>query len=652
MMKPIWSPSPERIVCAEITAFIAEVNRRWAREISNYAELHRFSVEEPELFWLMVWDFCGIVAEHRGETVLTDAGRMPGARWFPDARLNFARNLLRRRDNSPAVIALREDGIRRELSFAELYAMVSRITKAMRAAGIGPGDRVAAYMPNIPEAVAAMLATASIGAIWSTCAPEFGIEAAVDRIGQITPKMLLTADGYLYGDCAFSLLNKAEEIVRRVPSIRQVVVVAELAELPSLDMLDHAETFDEFIAPFPAGEIEFAELPFNHPVLILFSSGTTGAPKCIVHGAGGVLLENLKSMALQFDVKRDDRVYWWTTTGWVVWNLMIFALGRGASIVLYDGSPFHPTPEAILRHAAEERATFIRLTPKYVSELAKAGVTPGDTLDLSALRTMIVSSSPFGSEGYDFIYGKVKRDLHLGSPAGGTDPLGSLVSANPIGAVWPGEIQGPALGFSIAIFDEAGRPLDGAAGELVVTRPFPSMPIRFWNDPDDRSYRNAYFNHFPNVWRHGDWARFTDRGGVVIFGRSDATLKVRGIRIGTAEIYRQLSEMPELAEQVAVEQNFQGETRIVLFVTLKEGIAFDESLIAEIRRRLRDNLSPRHVPEKILAVPEIPLTITGKVSEIAVRDMVNGRPVENRDTLANPTALCHFLPEALQALSK
>ena len=633
-------------------AFIVETNRRCDRNIADYAGLHRFSVDEPERFWLTVWDYCGIVAEQRGEVVLADPGRMPGASWFPQARLNFARNLLRRRDDEVAIVALREDGERRTVSFAELYDLVSRITQAMTARGIVAGDRVAAFMPNIPEAVAGMLAATSIGAIWTCCSPEFGINAALDRIGQVAPKLLLTAEGYFYAGRRFDLIEKTAEIVRSIPSLQTVVVVENLTARPDiLNPIPLAQYFSDFVAPFKAAEIPFASLPFNHPVFILFSSGTTGAPKCILHGAGGALIENLKSLALQFDVKPGDRVYWWTTTGWVVWNFMVFALARGASIVLYDGSPFHPVTDAILRHTAQERATFIRLTPKYVETLMKSGCVPGDELDFAALRTMIVSSSPFGADGYDYIYAKVKRDVHLGSPSGGTDPLGSLVSANPISPVWPGEIQGPALGFKVEIFDDAGRSIKGGAGELVVTRPFPSMPIGFWGDPTGVNYRNAYFQHFPNVWRHGDWAQITSRGGVVIFGRSDATLNARGIRIGTAEIYRQIGAIAEIEESVAVSQDWDGDTRIILFVRMHEGKSFDASLAEKIRDRIRKNLSPRHLPEKIFAVPEIPLTSTGKVSEAAVRGAIHGRVPANQGSLANPGSLRHFLPEALPDLS-
>jgi acetoacetyl-CoA synthetase len=650
MMTPIWEPSEERMAHSEMAAFIAEVNRRWKKDIIDYAGLHRFSVEEPERFWIAVWDYCGVIAEERGDIVLADGDRMPGATWFPQARLNFSQNLLRRRDDETAIVALAEDGSRRTLTFAELYDLVSRIAQAFTASGIEAGDRVAAYIPNIPEAVAAMLAAASIGAIWSCCAPEFGVAAAVDRIGQVTPKLLLTADGYFYGGKKFDLTERISEISRLIPSIKSVVVVGSHESRPAIATIPLAQHFADFIEPFQKRDIPFPSLPFNHPVFILFSSGTTGAPKCILHGAGGILLENLKSMTLQFDVKRGDCVYWWTTTGWVVWNLMIFALSRGARIVLYDGSPFHPSLDAIFRHTSNERATFIRLTPKYVETLMNSGFAPGEDFDFSALRTIIVSSSPFGADGYGYIYDNIKRDVHLGSPSGGTDPLGSLVSANPISPVWSGEIQGPALGFKIEIYNEAGQPVEDGAGELVVTQPFPSMPIAFWDDPKGGKYHDAYFSRYMNVWRHGDWAKITSRGGVVIFGRSDATLNARGIRIGTAEIYRQLSAIVEIAQSVAVSQEWKGDTRIVLFVTLREGDRLDTALADRIRRQIRENLSPRHVPEKIIAVPEIPLTFTGKISEAAVRDAIRGQTLVKEGSLANPQALRYFRPDATPEL--
>ncbi len=650
--QPIWTPSPERIAGANLTRFIAEVNRRWNLSLSTYAELHTFSVEQPESFWTSVWDFCGIIAEHRGGRVVEHYDSMPGARWFREARLNFARNLLWRDDDEPAVIGLREDGKREVLSFAELRQLVSRFAQAMRAAGIGVGDVVAGVLPNVPETVAAMLAATSIGAIWSCCAPEFGVDATVDRISQVTPKLLIAGDGYFYGGSSFNVLEKMASIVARIPSIVATVVVPVLARQPDISRIGNAVLLGDFLAPFTAGEIRYESLPFEHPVFILFSSGTTGKPKCVLHGAGGTLIENLKALALHFDVRTGDRVYWWSTTGWVVWNLMVFALGRGASIVLYDGSPFYPATDTILRHAAAEKATFVRLTPKYVDQLSKANLDLRGTLDLSSLRTMIVSSSPFGADGYEYIYGKVKRDLHLASPAGGTDPLGSLVSGNPIGPVYPGEIQVRALGFKTEVFDQSGHAIIGKPGELVVSRPFPSMPLGFWGDTSGERYHATYFGHFPNVWRHGDWAQINERGGVVIFGRSDATLNARGIRIGTAEIYNQMGELSEIAESVAVAQEWEGDTRIVLFVQMTNGITFDEACADRIRQRIRDNVSPRHVPARIFAVPEIPLTITGKVSELAVQSAIHGRLVANRDTLANPHALVHFAPERLSELAR
>ena len=651
MQRPVWTPSPERVATANLTRFIATVNERWKLAIDDYAGLHAFSVEQPERFWLAVWDFCGVRSEQRGERVLEDGDRMPGARWFPQARLNFAENLLWRDDDATAVIGLSEDGSRRVLTFAELRGLVGRLAHAMRESGVGVGDRVAGFIPNVPEAVAAMLAAASIGAVWSCCSPELGVDAVVDRLGQIAPVLLVTADGYRYGGRTFPLLDKAAAIAGRISSIRKTVVVPVLASEPALASLGDACTFGQFIAPYDAGPIAFAHLPFDHPVFVLFSSGTTGRAKCIIHGAGGAILENLKAHALQYDVRPGDCVYWWTATGWVVWNFMIFALGRGAGIVLYDGSPTYPTTDAILRHAAAERATFVRLTPGYVDLLAKAGRTPARSLDFRALRTMIVASSPFGASGYDYLYENVKRDIHLASPSGGTDPLASLVSANPIGSVFAGEIQAAALGLATRVFDDAGNAVVGKAGELVVCRPFPSLPIGFFGDPGGERFRDTYFRPYANVWRHGDWAQMTERGGFVIFGRSDATLNARGIRIGTAEIYHQLAGMPEIVASVAVAQDWEGDTRVVLFVQLPPQIRLDRALDEGIRARLRENLSPRHVPARIIAVPDIPRTTTGKVSEIAVHSAIHGRPVRNRDALANPESLAHFAPQRLPEIA-
>lgn len=649
MDRPIWEPSAARKAGANLTAFMAAIRRDWSVDLNDYAALYDFSVASPEKFWRSVWDFCGIIATHRGETVVQDVDRMPGARWFPEARLNFAENLLRRRDAAAALIHLREDGPPRRLSFARLHAEVSRLAQAMRDAGVGPGDRVAGYVPNLPETVIAMLAAASLGAIWCVCSPELGVEAAHDRLGQVSPKLLLVADGYSHGGRWFATLDKAAALAARIDSIERLVVVANRGRPVDAGRLPAGIGYDEFVGPFAAGAIDFAQLPFDHPLFILFSSGTTGAPKCILHGAGGSLLESVKGHVLQFDVRRDDRVFWWTTTGWVVWNMLVTALACEATLLLYDGSPFHPSPTLLWDVAAAERVTFLRLTPKYVETIAAAGIEPRLSHDLSALRCITVGGAPFGAAGYDYVYGKVKPDVHVASPAGGTDPMAALVTGNPIGPVFAGEIQARGLGIGIDVFDDFGRPLRGRPGELVCTRPFPSMPLGYWNDPGGERFRAAYFSRFPGIWAHGDWAEITPRGGVVIHGRSDTTLKVRGNRIGTAEIYRPLEAIAEILDCVAVASTAAGEEGIVLFVRLGDGRALDAALAARIRDRLRDSASPRHVPDRIVEVADVPRTATGKVSEAAVAAVVNGRPVANRDALLNPEALDGFAPERLRA---
>lgn len=647
MTQPIWRPSSDRVAKANIAAFIAAVNARWQRSIADYKSLHAFSIDEPDKFWLSVFEFCNIRHEKIGERVVLHPEKMPGARWFPDARLNIARTLLAHDDAMSAVVALREDGVRREVTFGELRALTSRFEQAMRKAGVGIGDRVASYMPSIIETVAAMLATAAVGAIWAACPPEYGVIGAVDRLGQIEPKILFTADGYLHGGKRHPMLDRIGDIMSRVPSIETTVVVPVLDERPDIRAIGKAVSLDDFLAPFAPRDIQYESLPFEQPAYILFSSGTTGAPKCIIHSAGAALLENMKALTLQFDVKPGDRCYMACTTGWMVWNVMTIALGCGASIVLYDGSPFHGQKDLLVRHTADEKVTFVRLAARYVDALIKAGCEPARDYDLSAVKAIMCNGSPFSVEGYHYIHDKVKRDVHLVSPSGGTDSFGSLVSNNPISPVWPGEIQCPALGFSIEIYSPEGRALFGEPGELVVSKPFPSMPLGYRDDPDEKKYRDAYFNHFPGIWRHGDWAEITPRGGIVIHGRSDATLNAKGVRIGSADVYRALVNVPEVAESCLVAQDWDGDTRLVLFVQMQPGLVFDRALDERIRDLIRYELSPRHVPSKIVAVAEIPLTVTGKVSEAAVRDAIHGRPVRNRDALANPVSLAHFAPETL-----
>lgn len=649
MNQPIWSPGAERAAGSNLTAFIHLVNQRLHRNLSDYAALHPFSVREPQQFWLLAAEFCGVEFDRPADTALQDGAGMLDAKWFPGARLNIARTLLAAPDDASAIVALREDGERRELDFGELRQLVSRLAQAMRAAGVGVGDRVASLCPSTIETVAAMLATIAIGGVWAACSPEYGVAGTLDRIGQIDPKLLLVADGYWYAGESHDLLAKTRQIAGQLPGLAATVVVPVLDEAATLP---GALTLAQFLAPHPGGPIDYESLPFDQPAFILFSSGTTGAPKCIVHGAGAPLLENLKAHTLQFDVKQGDRVYFPCTPGWMVWNVMTMALGCGASIVLYDGSPFHPALDTLVRHTAQERVTLARWAARYVERIAKEGLVPVNSHDLSRLRTLMCNGSVFGPDGYEYVYNQVKRDVHLVSPSGGTDSFGSLVSADPTSPVWAGEIQCAALGFAIDVFDGEGQPVRGQPGELVVTRPFPSMPLYYLNDELGKRLQSTYFSLFPGVWRHGDWAEFTERGGILIHGRSDATLNAKGIRIGTSEIYRQLADMEELAESVVVAQDWDGDTRVIMFVRLHDGFAVDSALEEKLRTRLRENLSPRHVPRKILQVADIPVTITGKVSEAAVREAIHGRPPQNLGALANPQSLALFAPELHPELAR
>ena len=651
MSKPIWEPSAKRVAQSNLAHFMAVVQRNWGVETTSYSQLYEFSIDQPEKFWSTVWEFCGVISQVRGEIVVRDKYKLPGAVWFPEARLNFAENLLRRRDDSNAILALNEINSQvRRLSYKELYNLVSKVAQALTAVGVSPGDRVAGLLPNIPEAVIAMLATTAIGAIWCACSPDFGAAAVLDRFSQVGPKVLFVANGYFYNGKKFDTLDKVRKISAELPSVVKLVLVNNLGNLASTVELTRVVTWDELIDPFHEDEIDFPQFPFDHPVFILYSSGTTGPPKCIIHGAGGSLLENLKGQVLQFDVKRGDCVFWWTTTGWVVWNLMLFTLACEAAVILYEGSPLYPSASRILEIAAKHGATFVRLSPKFIEEMAKENIEVEKSHDLEQLKTITAAGGPFMSEGYEYIYNKVKRDVHLASPAGGTDPFASLVSGNPIGPVWPGEIQVRGLGIKVEVFDEHGASIKEKQGELVVTQAFPSMPLGFWNDTSCETFLNSYFSVYQNTWCQGDWAKLTSRGGVIIYGRSDATLNARGIRIGTAEIYSQLAKIQEVRESVAVGQEWYGDSRVILFVQLRPGLTLDGDLVAQIKRRIRDNLSPRHVPEKIGQVNDIPRTKTGKISELAVREAIHGREVKNKSALSNVDSLSEFSPKTLPNL--
>jgi acetoacetyl-CoA synthetase len=642
MSEPLWRPSPERVAASRLTEFTRIAAQRTGRRFPDFDALWRWSAEDIAAFWDAVWDFCGVVAETKGARVLTDGERMPGARFFPDARLNFAENLLQTRGAGEAILFRGEDKVRRRLSWDDLHAEVSRLQQALSAAGVKPGDRVAAFVANMPEAVIAMLATSSLGAIWSSCSPDFGAQGVIDRFGQIEPKLLFFVEGYFYNGKTIDCLPRLPDILKQVPSIERAVVIAYARERPDIAAICKAVSWPDFLAPHSPKPVSFARLPFDHPLCILYSSGTTGVPKCIVHGAGGTLLQHLKEHRLHSDIKAGDRVFYFTTCGWMMWNWLVSALASGATLALYDGSPFHPSGMTLFDYAQEEGISFFGTSAKYIDACGKGDVAPKAKHSLTKLRTIASTGSPLLPEGFDYVYAQVKREVCLSSISGGTDIISCFVLGNPNGPVWRGEIQAPGLGMKVEVFDEVGRPLEGEKGELVCTRPFPSMPVGFWNDPDGAKYRAAYFERYPGVWRHGDWIEKTPNGGFVIYGRSDAVLNPGGVRIGTAEIYRQVEQLEEVEESIVIGQDWQGDVRVVLFVKLRAGLALDAVLEKTIKDRIRANTTPRHVPAKILQVPDIPRTKSGKIVELAVRDVVHGRAVKNKEALANPEALAHY----------
>ncbi|HZF18298.1 MAG TPA: acetoacetate--CoA ligase [Burkholderiales bacterium] len=644
--KPLWRPSQERIEEANLTRFARQAIRDWKLGINDYPAFYRWTTERPEQFWESVWKFAGVRASAKGTRVLVDGGRMPGARWYPDARLNFAENLLRKRDASTALVFWGEDRVKRRLAHRDLYDQVSRIAQGLRALGVGPGDRVAAYLPNMPEAIAVMLAASSVGAAFSSCSPDFGVRGVLDRFGQIAPKVLFAADGYFYNGKTLDSLGRTVEIAAGLPGLLRTVVVPYVSAGPDLARVRGAQRFDDFVAAQPGGEIDFEQLPFDHPLYILFSSGTTGVPKCIVHGAGGALLKHLCEQQLHCDLKPGDRLFYFTTLGWMMWNWLASGLASGATLLLYDGSPFVRDGNILFDYADAEGATQLGTSAKFIDAAAKAGVAPAGTHRLERLRTVLSTGSPLAPEGFDYVYRSIKSDVCLSSISGGTDICGCFVLGNPILPVWRGEIQCRALGLKVEVFDESGRSIEGEKGELVCTRPFPSLPLGFWGDPDGAIYRAAYFERFPGVWTHGDWCEITAHGGMIIYGRSDAVLNPGGVRIGTAEIYRQVEQLDEIVESLVIGQTWPpgeiGDVRVVLFVKLREGLSLDEGLVARIKGRIRENTTPRHVPAKVLQVADIPRTKSNKIVELAVRNVVHGRPVKNVEALANPEALEHF----------
>ena len=640
MAKPLWKPLPKQIERSNLKAFIGFVEQRYSLPpLSSFDDLYRWSTGHVEDFWLAVWRFCGMQAVRDPETVVADLEKMPGARWFPGVRLNFAENLLRYRDDREALVFWNENGRQRALTFAELHDEVARLAAALRAAGVTKGDRVAGYLPNMPETVIAMLAATSLGAVWSSCSPDFGLKGVLDRFGQIEPKVLFASDGYFFKQRPFDLLEKIKSIGESIPSIERIVVVPYTHEDPPLGGLPNAVAYSNFRDSHSSGKIPFERLPFDHPAYIMYSSGTTGPPKCIVHGAGGTLIQHLKELVLHTDLKREDRIFYFTTCGWMMWNWLVGSLAVGATILLYDGSPFHPEPSRLFDMAEQERLTVFGTSAKYIAAVEKAGLEPARTHDLTHLRAMLSTGSPLAPESFDFVYRKIKKDLCLSSISGGTDIISCFALGNPIGPVYRGELQTRGLGMKVEIFNNQGSPVRGEKGELVCTAPFPSMPVGFWNDPDGKKYRAAYFETFPGVWRHGDYCELTENNGIIIWGRSDAVLNPGGVRIGTAEIYRAVEQLPEILEALAVGQDWNDDVRVVLFVILKPGASLDEALTKAINQQIRTGASPRHVPAKLIQVSDIPRTLNGKIAELAVRDTIHGRAVKNRDALANPEAL-------------
>ena len=640
-MHPLWEPSADRIARARLTAFIEQVNAAFNLALGDYESLRRFSIERPADFWRAVWTFCDIRGA-MGERVVDGLDRMPGAQFFPEARLNFAENVLRRRDPAPALI-FNGEGRRRTLSHAELYSGVAQFAAALRTVGIRPGDRVAGYMPNLPETIVAALGAASVGAVWSSCSPDFGVQGVLDRFGQIEPRVLVAADGYFYAGKRHSVMARIEEVARALPSVEHAVLVPYAEPEPSIASVPHGRMWSDWLGSEPEQEAAFERLPFNHPLYILYSSGTTGVPKCIVHGAGGTLIQHLKEHQLHCDIRRDDRVFYFTTCGWMMWNWLVTALASEATLLLYDGSPFHPNGQVLFDFADDVGMTLFGTSAKYIDAVNKAGLSPINTHRLESVRTMTSTGSPLAPESFTFVYEHIKRDLHLASISGGTDIVSCFVGGVPIAPVWRGEIQARALGMRVEVFDDEGHALGpGEKGELVCTMPFPSMPVGFWNDPEGRKYHAAYFDKYPGVWRHGDYAALTEHGGVVIYGRSDAVLNPGGVRIGTAEIYRQVEQLDDIVESLVIGQQWERDERIVLFVRLREGAALTPELEDRIRRQIRANTTPRHVPARIVQVTDIPRTKSGKIVELAVRDVVHGREIRNAEALANPEALDQF----------
>jgi len=649
MKTPLWKPSKQKIKNANIARFIEYVNKKQRKKFGSYFDLYQWSIDQIPEFWARLWEFLDIKASRGYTQVVDDLSKFPGANWFPGAKLNFAENLLRYRDNQLAFIFKGETQKYARMTYRELYTTVARLAKSLREIGVKPGDRVAAYMPNLMETAIAMLAATSVGATWSSCATDIGSQAALDRLGQIQPKVLFTVNGYYYKGKTFSSVGNAAEIAKGIPSLEKVVVVSYTDDQPDLNHIPNAVRYEDFLSKEKEPALKFEQLPSDHPVFIMFSSGTTGKPKCMVQGAAGVLIEHLKELVIHTDLKREDRILYITTCSWMMWNWLISSLGAGATIILYDGNPNHPDPGNMWKLTQDEKITIFGTSASYINFLRSQGVKPGKDYDLSSLRAISQTGSPLSAEGFEYVYQDIKKDLHFNSISGGTDINGSFAGGNIISPVYAGELQGPTLAMKVKSYDEKGKAIYDKEGELVCEAPAPSMPLYFWNDPKGEKYKNAYFEFYPNVWRHGDYiVMHKDTGGLTFYGRSDAVLKPSGVRIGTAEIYNQVEKLGEIADSLAIGQDWKGDQRILLFVKMAPGYTLTEELKNKIRKTLRENASPRHVPAIIMEMPDAPYTLNMKKVESAVTNIIHGRPVLNRDALMNPDVLDYFekiLPE-------
>ena len=643
MKIPLWSPSKESIRNANLTRFIEYVNGKHGKNFKTYLELYQWSIEDIPSFWARLWEFVDIKASQGYTRVVDDLQKLPGANWFLGARLNFAENLLRYRDDRLAFIFKGETKKYGRMTYRELYTTVARLAKALRETGVKPGDRVVGYMPNLMETAIAMLAATSVGATWSSCATDIGSQAALDRLGQIEPKVLFTVNGYYYKGKVFSSLGNAAEVAKGIPSLKKVVVVSYADDKPGLKSILNAVRYEDFLSREMQPPLEFEQLPSDHPVYIMFSSGTTGKPKCMVQGAAGILLEHLKELILHTDLKREDGIMYITTCSWMMWNWLISSLGAGATVILYDGNPSYPDDGAIWKLIQDEKITIFGTSASYINYIKSQGLKPGRDYNLSSLRAISQTGSPLSAEGFEYVYREIKKDLHFGSISGGTDINGSFAGGSIISPVYAGELQGPTLAMKIKAYDEKGQPIYDRQGELVCEAPAPSMPLYFWNDPNGEKYKSAYFEVYPGVWRHGDYIVFhSDTKGLTFYGRSDSVLKPSGVRIGTAEIYNVLDKFGEVADSLVIGQNYKGDQRVLLFVQLRPGSELTDGLKDKIRKTLREQASPRHIPAVIMAVPDIPYTLNMKKVESAVTNIVNGRPVMNRDALKNPECLDYY----------